>query len=94
MIRFLFLILTFGFIIQCTGTALFLKKSVIKTEQCPDDNKESKETSKEEIKNDQDKLFLSTYFGSFFFEVCYVIPDCNQYYPPGFYNKPFLPPRP
>lgn len=93
MIRLLFFILSLGFFIQCTGATVYFKKNVAETEQCPDDNKSSEESSKAEIKKDQDQIsnFLFIEFNQ---TKTYHLPvEYKQFYPPGFYSKPFMPPR-
>jgi hypothetical protein len=93
MTRLLFFILALGFIVQCTGSACFVKKSVSKTEQCPDDNKTGEEAGKEELKKEKDQIsnFFSNELSSGRF--VYILSENRQYYPSGFSSKPYLPPR-
>lgn len=93
MIKLLLVILTFGFVIQCTGSTGFLKKSLCKTEQCPEDNKPSNEKSEEEFKTD--KLQSGFYQTSQFLNtpIIFTLPEFSHFYSSGFSSKPFLPPR-
>lgn len=93
MARLIFFILTFGFIIQCSGIAVYMMKSVNKTEQCPDDDQPCEENSTKEFKKDKEQIGIN-----FINEIStdlavYTISDIKQDCPPGFYNKHYLPPR-
>ncbi len=92
MAKFLLFILTFGFVIQCTGTAVYVKKSVVKSEQCPDDNATGeKNTDNFKIDKQQIAINLFCSFSATSFKE--VSSECIQYYPQGFLSKPYLPPR-
>lgn len=91
--RLLVFILTFGFIIQCSGINCYVTKSVTKTEQCPDDSQPTEETGKAEFKKDKDHIcvFLKSDLTSA--HSVYSGTNFMNYYPSGFYSKPYIPPR-
>lgn len=75
------------------GTTQVIKKAKATIEQCPDDSKNGEEASKASIKKDQ------VHFNQFIFPAVFlggvlpVISEMIKLYPPGFYSKPFMPPR-
>jgi len=93
MVKLLLIILTFGFAIQCTGSNVFLKKSLCKTEQYPEDSKPSNEKNEEEFKTD--KLQSGWYQATQFLnkQLIFTLPELSYFYSTDFSRNPFLPPR-
>lgn len=78
---------------QCSGTALFVTKKVSLYEQCPEDNKTSEEHTKEDFKNEKDQIGILQMLTLSSVNKDHIRCENKDYYPPGFYNKPYLPPR-
>ena len=93
MTKFLISILILGFAIQCSGAAVYIKKTVTKTEQCPDGSQSGEENSKQEFKKDKDQIVIHFNIEFYKAQVAYVMTENIQYYSSGFYSNPYLPPR-
>lgn len=93
MVKLLFLILTFGFVLQSTGTTRIIKKPIEQTEQMPDDTPKGEEKGKEDYKKEQDKISGFEYFQIGLMPSLHDQFENIQLYPSGVYTKPFLPPR-
>lgn len=93
MFRVLFIILSLGFFIQCTGATGYLNSSVSEIEQWQDDNKGNEESGKAELKKDQDQFagYLSLELNQI--RISDTHAEYMSLYPTGFHSKLFMPPR-
>ncbi len=93
MVRYLFVILTLGFLVQSTGATVFFKKIVAQAAESSDETQKGVEKGKEEAKTDQENSTI-IFFGDNFLQTSFSgFLRPTRLYPSGFYNIPFLPPR-
>lgn len=78
---------------QTAGIPGLLKQSIVKTEQCADDNQNAEEKGNKETKSDKD--FTSVYPAKYLTFSKEYLNFINQLQicPPGYYSKTFQPPR-
>lgn len=93
MVKFLFFILTFGFVLQSSGATSFIKKPIEQMEQMPDDTFTGEEKVNSDCKKEQNHTSCYEYFEGGFIQSLYGEFVNIQLYSSGFCSKPFLPPR-
>lgn len=93
MIRFLFFILSFGFLVQSGGTEDLLLPSAMQVELFPEDNPQEAENNQEETKSEKDIIFSDQDGQTKFMNACDHTIKPAAYNPQEFHSKPFLPPR-
>jgi len=79
--------------LQSSGTVLSIGKKSMDTGQCADDNRSSEENEKPSFKKDQDLIQYFVCSAFYFIPLISSQPEIAAFYPPGFYSKPFMPPR-
>lgn len=93
MLRLLFYILSFCFLLQCSGTSGFLKQPPVKIEQGADDNSGNEGQGKAAFKTDKYNSFFSPVSGFCNDQVIDYYIASRLFCPSGYLNTPFLPPR-